>query len=648
MDNNNHLQDVQLNDRSKKHKKKDKKKDGEIKCHFYVTIKKRYCKLIPKAGNLYCGEHSVFEENSTTLDQDPKKAKGIRVPCPYDTSHTVDLNKLEVHMKNKCNSRPKELKSSYFKRDANMSVKEPELLDIEPNYPNTSETKEALEKIKQDIMTEDGWSSGNARLSVDPGELRYTNKKSVLYGDLNAILNHKENVDETKETLENNENIGEKPSKKIKLDQINSDTRDNKNESLSEKLLLNDSEIEKLFETIKSAVSKEISHLKENTDTNTMKCNTSILETDSKEDKNNILHNIDDAFSVKILSHHVIDGHKEVKTNIKHIAQHSSLVGHLSENNLLSSEYRYIEFGAGKGELSRCVYEALGSEAEKTKFVLIDRKNFRNKWKGLNDQVKDSPKEKQTKETKNDSNIIPHDGFQRNTSRIQIDIRDLDISGLPELKKPAIQVINDSKIGNPIDSDTNLYPIVAYSKHLCGAATDLALRSLENYQKNGGKVVGIVFALCCHHVCKYSMYSNQRYLSKYLLDLSDGSNDLSTQSAPALWSPKIRKSVIIVSRLSSWAVCGWSTSKNNQDEGQNRTKKVLSDIKIGNNSLQNKNIEQKILVGRYCKRFFDLGRLEFTKNNLGFANSNLVVYTTPDISPENLALVAVSQDIKIE
>ena len=53
-------------------------------------------------------------------------------------------------------------------------------------------------------------------------------------------------------------------------------------------------------------------------------------------------------------------------------------------------------------------------------------------------------------------------------------------------------------------------PVVALSKHLCGCATDLALRCLANA---GGPVGGLCVACCCHHRCEWASYVAKEFVA---------------------------------------------------------------------------------------------------------------------------------------
>ena len=51
---------------------------------------------------------------------------------------------------------------------------------------------------------------------------------------------------------------------------------------------------------------------------------------------------------------------------------------------------------------------------------------------------------------------------------------------------------------------------MALSKHLCGCATDLALRCLAN---SGLPVNGLSIACCCHHRCEWNSYVAKSFIT---------------------------------------------------------------------------------------------------------------------------------------
>ncbi|ANZ74999.1 BA75_02645T0 [Komagataella pastoris] len=160
----------------------------------------------------------------------------------------------------------------------------------------------------------------------------------------------------------------------------------------------------------------------------------------------------------------------DLLTNKKHIIQQSSLIQHLEKNKLLGPNYRYMEFGCGRAELSRYIGQSVfDKDKSYPSFTLIDRTRPRLKM--------DSKIQKDFKElTKNEYNAV-------SCQRIKIDIKDLALNRLDS--------VND--------------PFIVVSKHLCGVATDLTLQCLENYEKtvSDSKLAGCLIAMCCRHCCHY-------------------------------------------------------------------------------------------------------------------------------------------------
>ncbi|XP_041475968.1 tRNA:m(4)X modification enzyme TRM13 homolog [Lytechinus variegatus] len=121
----------------------------------------------------------------------------------------------------------------------------------------------------------------------------------------------------------------------------------------------------------------------------------------------------------------------------KHLLQLDSLLGHMERLNLLQPKTCYVEFGAGRGRLSQQIQQAM-SDLDQTSFLLIDRASVRHKRDSL---------------YKGESG-----GHQY--ERINMDIENLVLGQVPTVCSHKER------------------PVVAYTKHLCGVATDLALRCL--------------------------------------------------------------------------------------------------------------------------------------------------------------------------
>nr|KAF6291935.1 tRNA methyltransferase 13-like protein [Myotis myotis] len=307
----------------------------------------------------------------------------------------------------------------------------------------------------------------------------------------------------------------------------------------------------------------------------------------------------------------------------KHLKQQASILGNIEKLKLLGPRRCFVEFGAGKGKLSHWVDIAL-KDAEEVHFILVEKVPTRFKVDG--------------KHRKKNS------VFQR----LQIDIQHLCLNRIPVLSRERL-------------------PVVGIGKHLCGAATDLALRCLvETYGarreegneepsakriKNskadkdldaaagdGGEglvaeewspVAGIVVALCCHHRCEWRHYVGKDYFR-----------------ARGLGALEFH----YFQRMSSWATCGRRTAaleassvpRTREDEskdgeehdgGGHRGPEDPAGTLPGFLPA-----EEKERLGRLCKLLIDQGRLEYLQRR-GFRGA-LQRYADPGVSLENVLLTA--------
>ncbi|XP_027014686.2 tRNA:m(4)X modification enzyme TRM13 homolog [Tachysurus fulvidraco] len=297
----------------------------------------------------------------------------------------------------------------------------------------------------------------------------------------------------------------------------------------------------------------------------------------------------------------------------KHLKQQASILGNMEALELLGPERCYVEFGAGKGKLSHWIHVAL-QEAENVHFLLVERSSTRFKVDG---------KHKSTDST---------------FDRLQVDIQHLDLSRVPFLQEKQL-------------------PVIAVGKHLCGAATDLALRCLfERSTKDkdiepptkriklqeGGEdvmqgsegseevvVSGLTIALCCHHRCEWRHYVGKDFFRERGL----GATEFSA-----------------FQRMSSWATCGMSRVKSSlnpekssqeikdeEEEGEEVEHEGSSESFPDhlNNAIS---AEERERIGRLCKMLIDHGRLHYLQQR-GFKPS-LRFYTSLDVSLENVLLTA--------
>lgn len=282
----------------------------------------------------------------------------------------------------------------------------------------------------------------------------------------------------------------------------------------------------------------------------------------------------------------------------KHAIQQSSLIGNMKSEQLLQPNNFYVEFGCGKAELSRfinfCVLKDLVDDENVSScygFGLIDR--------GLNRMKNDS-------KIKSDS--IDHKSIVPRLKRSRIDIKDLNLDKF-------VEDINPSKV-------------VAVSKHLCGAATDLTIKSILNsnlVMKSDLKSPvfhGMLIAMCCRHVCDYKLLLPE---SKLYLASKGFEN---------------HQSFSILKKIASWAVCG---RKNDNESSQEK----IIDKDIGNTKLEitkednhslGLNYNERELLGLKARRLIDESRLSAITRLFPNYNLKLFIYADASVTLENVCL----------
>nr|XP_060629987.1 tRNA:m(4)X modification enzyme TRM13 homolog [Anolis sagrei ordinatus] len=304
----------------------------------------------------------------------------------------------------------------------------------------------------------------------------------------------------------------------------------------------------------------------------------------------------------------------------KHLKQQASILGNMERLELLRPGNCFVEFGAGRGKLSHWVDIAL-QDTKDVHFLLVERAATRFKVDG--------------KHSRN--------SFER----LQVDIQHLCLNKVPVLAKGQL-------------------PVVGIGKHVCGAATDLALRCLvETYAKhcddkeedpapkrlktdetsettfcpdetctnsvseNWSPMAGIVIALCCHHRCDWKHYVGQEFFT-----------------AAGLGAAEFN----YFRRMASWATCGLretarkDTATDGKNEEQSNEEEEHEDDDNGADSnwdsLQGLlTAEERKQIGRRCKLLIDHGRIEYLRQR-GY-EAVLQNYTDLSVSLENVLLTAV-------
>lgn len=244
-------------------------------------------------------------------------------------------------------------------------------------------------------------------------------------------------------------------------------------------------------------------------------------------------------------------GGKNEAERERHRAQRSAIVDQLLKMDLLGRGHCIVELGAGNGELALAMLEACPA-CEHDTIVLVDQFKPRGR-KASGRQAADALLKERC--------AVFH--------RVKMRLEDVDLARLGEKLAPG-------------------RPLVVVSKHLCGAASDFALRAVGRASVSTAAplLLAVLLGTCCHHRCEWRAYPNRPFLQDLSFDASD---------------------FALLCRMSSRGV----------------------DADISDDAAE---------VGRQIKDVLDEGRAAFLRRH-GFA-ACLSTYVDASISPENVLVTA--------
>lgn len=269
----------------------------------------------------------------------------------------------------------------------------------------------------------------------------------------------------------------------------------------------------------------------------------------------------------------------------KHLLQTSAILGYLEHYRLLNDHTSYVEYGAGKGQVAYWLAQAITGHPN-SNVLLIDRASLRHK-----------------KDNKLDETHAVH--------RIRADICDFDM--------------------NKFDLLLKAKHIVGMGKHLCGAATDFAIRCILNGNTGDGvadapKTDAFIVALCCHHRCDWQPFVGKEFFLRHKIS---------------------RREFAIITKMVGWAICGTGMSRERRKEIEEKQKAAAdsgeepSEAADGGGLFRDINRalrDSRREIGRKCKRLIDFARIEYLQAN-GYRCS-LKSYVSSDVTLENICLVA--------
>lgn len=329
----------------------------------------------------------------------------------------------------------------------------------------------------------------------------------------------------------------------------------------------------------------------------------------------------------------------------RHLHQLQSILGHVRQNGLIAAadndtdrENVVIEMGAGRGMLGLVIASAIGAtqtqnSSSKVKLHLVERSGTRGK---AETKIRTA-----SGDASQNNDCLRLDRVE--VSRIKCDLAHVHMStALPFLTK---------------HSEKKSRSIVV-AKHLCGAGTDLALKSLRDVVRSGA-VDGCVMATCCHGLCTWKDYVGRDCFLELFCRVGGISrfverdfNQLKRWTSASV----LEESGSASSRnTTNFAVNGDKDEHNigETDNGGGKSQNIFLVVKELGLACGGRGL------GRACQRLIDYGRTEYIKNHLFHttetssaeqecitADVSLCHYCSSDVTPQNALIIAKRGSVK--
>ena len=314
----------------------------------------------------------------------------------------------------------------------------------------------------------------------------------------------------------------------------------------------------------------------------------------------------------------------------RHVPQLASLVGHLRKLDVLPREpstmapkgkltpITFLEMGAGRGMLGLTAAGVAAASGIPTELVMVERTGARSKADKVFRMI----------DTQNEtSSYLKLDTVK--WSRIECDLAHVSL--------PKVLAASD---GN----ECARKHVVMIAKHLCGAGTDLALKSMESIQD---RIHSCLMATCCHGLCNWKQYVGRDSLRKLITTdtVRFGPDHFEVMRQWCAASVACQTKHTGDSQQVASKDQGGYSGITEDDEVEHPV--VALDMEASTRisiSTVVSSLELKCGIeglGRVCQRLIDHGRLQYlseiifndTVDHLGLCH-----YVSPEVSPQNACL----------
>ena len=297
----------------------------------------------------------------------------------------------------------------------------------------------------------------------------------------------------------------------------------------------------------------------------------------------------------------------------KHIHQIASILGHVRKRGMISTSTNpplIVELGAGRGMTGLIVTgAAAANSSQKVALCLVERSGSRGK---AETRARTAAEGKQSADDCLRLDLV-------DVTRVKCDLAHVDMS-------KALTMTSPNKI--------------VIAKHLCGAGTDLALKSL----RNAGKIDGCIMATCCHGLCTWNEYVGRKFfLDMFCIEAVGGLPFFGERQFSILkrWtSASVLEDRPSTSKTNDTIKLDEEHHNDTSVEDKGRYPNIFAVVNelgfaCGGNGL-----------GRACQRLIDHGRCEYMRNHLNDSTTgeafdiDMVHYCSRDITPQNALIVA--------
>ncbi|XP_034836362.1 tRNA:m(4)X modification enzyme TRM13 homolog [Maniola hyperantus] len=457
-------------------------------CQYFVKRKKRLCRMTVKPGKQYCGEHEPQPKTGDGQDD-------TRIPCPNDPKHTCYASKLEKHL-SICNARQQE-QPDYLMHQVNA----PAVAEECPRLPlSKTPLKRILQVIdKVNALYETYLKDKISTLTDQPihsavlpefNEAGRTESSLRHLRQASSLLH----VVEEEELVANNTAYVELGAGKGHLSYYawyawcqNAASR----VVLVDRASLrhkrdNKLKLAKHTHTSNYNHNDQIYHLK-----------SSPIRRLNSDDLNEIFSHLDD--NDKMDSNIERDPNNGFNEKLNDLDENHKRIDVSLERNPNNNEIC--------DNLSHLDDKMMGSDLKTNPNI----DEFSEKLNDLDDK---------------DKTGVGDSTCEWNVHRIRADLAHLVLERVPAVRACGA--------------------VVGYAKHLCGVATDLALRCVTSTGVVD-KVRGVVVASCCHHRCERAVYPATALLQKLGINADDFNALLG---------------------IVSWATCGDGRSRDRRNLGK--------------------------------------------------------------------------------